>query len=201
MTIPLRRSTDHLPREDGSCHAEPTEPVLGIRTRGAVAGLPADLLRSDETILLMLKPHPIYILLTSLGTLALLVAIVGGSSLIERAYGVAWLPQRGMLALCTVIGVMRLGWQAMEWVSRTYLLTDRRVIRVMGVGRVQIFQAPLRQVRNVEVITTLRERMTGVGTLSFSTVGPGVPEAYWVMVADPAAVRETILRAIERYGK
>ena len=185
-----------------SLMSDPSDPAVDLpAARAVAAGLPADLLQGDETILLLLKPHPLYIVLSCLGTLALLAAVAFGSIALQRYYEVERFPERGMIGLCLLLAGLRLSWQMLEWVSRTYILTDRRVIRIMGVGRVQMFQAELRRIQHTQILWTLRERLFGLGTISFSTAGRSIPEAYWVMVADPIAVHKKILHAVERYGR
>lgn len=190
-----------LARSAAAIHSEPSEPVADLPAGGAAAILPADLLQGGETIILLLKPHPLYIVLSCLGTLVLLAAIAAGSIWVQRAYATELFNERAMMGLCLLLAGLRLAWQLLEWMSRTYVLTDRRVIRIMGVVRVQMFHAELRRLQHVQILWSVRERLFGLGTISFSTAGKTIPEAYWVMIADPAGVHRTILQAIERYGK
>jgi hypothetical protein len=83
--------------------------------------------------------------------------------------------------------------------SRTYVLTDRRIIRIKGVLRVEVFQTELKHLQHTEVLVSIRERLFALGTISFSTAGTGFPEAYWLMLRRPYAVHQRILQAINRY--
>lgn len=181
--------------------SDPAEPVLGLPIARAGAMLPADLLQGDETILLLLKPSPFYIILACLETLAVIGAIAVMSLWLQRRYEAHWFDERAMLTLCGVLAMLRVSWQFLEWMSRTYVLTDRRVIRFMGVFRVQMFQAELRRLQHTELLWTVRERAFGLGSISLSTAGRTIPEAYWVMLARPVAVHRKILAAINRYGR
>ena len=179
--------------------SDPSEPAVGLPAEGVA--LPENLLRGDETIILLLKPHPLYVVLSCVGTLALLGAVAFVAIWLQRSLGREALHEQAILGVCLLLGAFRLSWQLLEWVGRTYVLTDRRVIRIMGVLRVRLFQAELRRLQHTQVLWSVRERLFGLGTISFSTAGPQVIEAQWVMIADPAAVHQQILQAIERYGK
>ena len=70
----------------------------------------------------------------------------------------------------------------------------------MGVLRVSVFEAPLRNIQHTSVFSLLRERLFGLGTIGFATAGSDVFEAYWVMIPRPFAVHKVVVDAIERYG-
>ena len=181
--------------------SEPSEPALGLPINRAGAMLPADLLQGDETILLLLKPSPLYIVLACVETLAIIALIAVVALSLQRRFDTHWFDEQAMETLCTLLACLRLGWQFLEWMSRTCVLTDRRVIRFMGVLRPQMFQAELRRLQHTEVLWTIRERMFGLGTLTFSTAGRSMPEAYWVMIARPVSVHRKIVQAMHRYGR
>jgi hypothetical protein len=95
----------------------------------------------------------------------------------------------------------RLLWQCLEWWCRIYVLTDRRVIRRMGVLRVSVFEAPLRNLQHTSVFRLLRERLFGLGSIGFATAGSDVFDAFWVMVRQPFVVHRTVVESVRRYGK
>lgn len=176
------------------CQSDAPEPTIGLPLDRAEAMLPTNLIQGGEIIILILKPSPLFILLGALGhvmTIGLLFVIAAWAELID--------PQTATVAAAALI-VLRLAWQFLEWLSRLYVLTDRRVIRVAGVLRVFVFEAALRQIQHTDVVLSLRERLFALGTIAFSTAGTGVPEAYWVMLHRPMAVHRRIVQAINRYG-
>ncbi len=176
-----------------AAQAEGAEPVVGLPIDRAAAMLPADLIQGDETIILLLKPHPLYIVLAPLGQLVIIVAL----SWIVAYFDL--LTNHRATLLATALIALRLSWQFLEWLSRVYVLTDRRIIRVMGVLRVTVFESPLRQVQHTDTIFTIRERIFRLGTIAFSTAGTGLPEAFWVMISRPLSVHRRIIQAINRY--
>lgn len=168
--------------------------ALGLPLDRAEAMVPADLLQGGEIVILLLKPSPLYILLAAAGHLALIVGVVLGLGY----FGV--LTDRETMVLMVGLVSARLIWQFFEWLSRLYILTDRRVIRIRGVLRVLVFEAQLKQLQHTQSSFSIRERLFALGTISFSTAGTGLPEAYWVMLRQPLAVHRQVIQAINRYG-
>jgi len=162
----------------------------GALTERAAAVLTSRLLRPDETIVLLLKPSPLYILLAPRGT------VVAGDFI-----GLGSSQQRGLAGLGVSLILLRLAWQFLEWLSRVYVLTDKRVIRQQGVLRVSVFECPLMKVQHTDLALSLRERLTGLGTIAFSTAGSGGIEAVWHMIARPMDVHQTVIEAVRRYGR
>ena len=174
--------------------ADAPEPVIGLPVDRAEAMLPVDLIQGGETIIMVLKPSPLYIVLGAighLGTLFLVFVLAAWANLISQETALL-----GFVGL----GSLRIGWQFLEWLSRIYVLTDRRIIRIAGVLRVFVFEAALKQIQHTDVLISLRERPFGLGTIAFSTAGTGLNEAYWVMLHRPMAVQRRIIQAINRYG-
>ena len=182
-----------------ACAAE-AEPVLGLPLDRAEAMLPADLLQGGETILLIVKPSPWYILLSILGPLVVLIALTVIAYVLAANATIPGLNRREAIAAGTLVLAARITWQVLEWLSRIYVLTDRRVIRRMGVLRTFTFETSLRNIQHTELIRTIRERLFCLGTVGFATAGTDVFEAFWVMVARPQAVHRRLVQAINRYG-
>ena len=179
--------------------AEPSPDTPPLAQPRVVTLLPAQLLQGGEAIVLLLKPSPWYILLESLRTLLLLVLVcVGVLWVYNQGYNVG-LSRRDLLLLGAGLGGVRLFWQFLEWLSRVYVLTDRRVIRVKGVVRVQVFEAPLQRVQHTTTTFSLRERLFGLGSVHIATAGTGATEASWVMLANPLEVHQTLVRTLNRY--
>jgi uncharacterized membrane protein YdbT with pleckstrin-like domain len=174
----------------------PTEP--GELAGRVSAMLPDQLLQPGEIIILLLKPSPWFIVLESLRTLTLVALAVAGALLLQQG-GYIYIG-RSDIVLCGVfLAGVRLFWQFLEWLSRVYVLTDRRVIRVKGVLRVHVFEAALKQIQHTQALFSVRERLFRLGTISFATAGTGAAEAFWQMVAQPLEVHQTVVRAINRY--
>jgi len=163
--------------------------------------LPADLLHDDEVVILFLRPSPLFIVLGSLGSLAFIAILT--MFLAYLAKTVVWVGWTDAQAFTFGFGLVliRLAWQGVDWWSRVYVLTDRRVIRKMGVVRVAVFETSLCNVQHTGVSMRVRERLFGLGTIGFATAGTGYYEAYWVMLSRPFAVHKIVVEAINRYGR
>ncbi len=179
--------------------------VLSTDAHGLAAGrveaaVPAGLVADDEVVILLLRPSLLFVPLSSLGGLAFLAAAILG--LAVMATHLAWVPwsEGQAYALGVAAAAARLLWQSLEWWSRLYVLTDRRVIRRVGVLRVAVFEAPLRTIQHTSVFLSLRERIFGLGTIGFATAGSDVFDAFWVMIRQPFAVHRMVVEAIQRYG-
>ncbi len=162
--------------------------------------LPAGLVEDDEIVILLLRPSILYILLASLGSLLVIAVVTLALMYLGRLSGVAWIDTLAF-GLGITIGIVRLAWQGLEWWSRLYVLTDRRIIRRKGVLRASIFETKLRDIQHTSVFQLLRERTLGLGSIGFASAGSDVFDAFWVMIRQPFAVHRTIVEAIERYGR
>jgi len=173
--------------------AEPASAAHPVRSVAAAARLIAD----GEQIVLALKPSGLFVLLVSapLG-LALLVVILAGF-LFDRM-GVPCIDSRLLLVVCVVATLARLVIAGLQWLSRLYILTDRRVIRVKGVLRVQVFECALSRIQHTELVLSLPERIFGLGTVLFATAGTGAAEAAWAVIAKPAQVHEVVVEYVRR---
>lgn len=176
--------------------------AIGAPIERADAMLPADLIHDDEIIILLLRPSPLFIVLGAAGSLIAIAIITLTLAWISRL-PVPWITftDREAFAFGGVLALLRITWQAMDWWCRIYVLTDRRLIRKMGVVRVAIFETPLRRIQHTSVFRRLRERVFGLGTLGFATAGSDTYEAFWVMIDKPYAVHKIVLQAIQRYGR
>jgi uncharacterized membrane protein YdbT with pleckstrin-like domain len=162
--------------------------------------LPASLLQDGELVILFLKPSPWFIVLGGLRfLLAVLVVLVPAMWLEPLGYG--FLVRRDLILLSSGAVGARLFWEFLEWLSRTYVLTDRRVIRIKGVMRVQVFEAPLSQIQHTVTTFALRERLFGLGTIGFATAGTAFVEAYWEMLSRPLDVHKIVVQTLDRYRR
>ncbi|MEL6797989.1 MAG: PH domain-containing protein [Planctomycetota bacterium] len=139
-------------------------------------------LGEGEDLVLSLKPHWIYILIDRPLVLALSIGTAGaGTQLLE---GIAQLAS-------LLIPLAWLVWQLIERASRTYVLTDRRVVMIAGVLRQAIVDAPLANVRQVTVIRSIPERILGLGTVAFATAGTGGQDIIWRVLDRPVDTLRT----------
>jgi hypothetical protein len=168
----------------------------------ADALLPEGLLHDDEVVILLLRPSILFVPLscaTSLACIGLVTFLLAylAPHLARWQIGVGFTDTHAF-ALGFLLCSLRLGWQALEWYSRVYVLTDRRIIRRMGVLRIAVFQTSLRNIQHTSVFTRVRERIFGLGTIGFATAGSDVFEAFWEMVRKPFIVHKQVVEAMRR---
>jgi hypothetical protein len=166
----------------------------------SASALARDLLEEDEVIILLIRPSLWYVPLASFGSLVFIALMTFVLAYMSRLPWVNWSDAQ-VFALGVGLCALRLGWQAMEWMSRAYVLTDRRASARGGVVRTTVFQAPLKNIQHTAVFASLRERVTGLGTIGFATAGSDTFDSLWLMVRNPHQAHKTIVEAIRRYSR
>lgn len=158
--------------------------------------VPPDILSGGEVVLFAIKPSLWSIVLESAKWLVgVLVVIVLAPYLAERF---AFLSLRVLVQGALAVGGLRLGFALLQWVSRLYVLTDRRVMRIRGIVNINLFECPLAKIQNTYATFSLGERLFGLGTIGFATAGTVGIGAYWRMVSKPLEVHGKVRRAIEK---
>lgn len=170
--------------------------------RGGAAALaveeiiPAHLLDGGEIVYFAIKPSPWFVLLVSLKwvSVGLGIAVLSMWDAVPLPFSARWyLYQIGFW-----MGACRLGWGLLEWVSRLYVLTDRRAMRIRGVFSVEVFTCSLDRIQNTYLHLSVPERMTRTGTITFQTAADGGGTASWRAVSRPLEVHQRLREAIHR---
>ena len=167
----------------------------------ASAILPAQLLQPGELIILLIKPSPWFILLVPMRFIAI-VLLCGllAAQLQNRGFNLGLHRNDVIIATLAILG-LRLFWQMLDWLSRVYVLTDQRIIRIKGVLNVQVFECPLQKIQQTDLLLPLSQRVFWLGTIGFATAGTAVHEAYWLMIAKPLEVHAKIVETLRRYRR
>jgi len=166
----------------------------------AVPGSVQAVLAPDEIVILVLRPSALYIVLSSLGTLAASVVIATTLAWTSTFAWSAW-SEPGGIAVGVLLAAARLTWGWLDWYTHAFVLTDRRVIARRGVLRTALYEAPLVMIQNTVVVQSLRERIFGLGTIGFATAGRSTFDAYWETVRRPFVLHGQVLDAVRRYGR
>lgn len=181
--------------------AEASDAAADAALARANAMLPAELLQPGEIIVLLIKPSPLYILLVPLRFVAIvLLCTLFALQLQNRGFDLGLNRQEIVILAMGVVGV-RLFWQMLDWLSQVYVLTDQRIIRAMGVLNVQVFESPLQNIQQTDLILPLIQRIFWLGSIAFATAGTGGHEAFWIMVARPLEVHKKIVETLRRYRR
>jgi hypothetical protein len=155
------------------------------------------ILRDGEIVILLLKPSPLYILLSSMrfiAVVALLVTAIFLFDINDRLH----LNTLAVVEAGIFVAAGRLMWAVLQWMARLYVLTDLRVLRISGVFNVLIFDCALRKVARTRLLQSPRDRMLGVGSIEIIPVDENAPEGVWQTIAKPRLVHEQVVAQINK---
>jgi dephospho-CoA kinase len=153
-------------------------------------------LPADERVALSLRPSLLFIIIRPFWAILLIVLTAAGLHYAGRALDEPMLA-RASLWVGWGLALLMFVWQAVEWLSRLYVLTDRRLIAIGGVLRQEIADVPLRKVRNIVVVRSLADRLLGLGTLGAATAGTDDYELVWAHLNRPHEVMRTVRGAVD----
>lgn len=181
-----------------SSFAAAQDAVVGAPSRASTtlaALFSGHVLQDGEVILLLIKPSLWFIALSGLKFIGVvLIAMISATLLDEQLPGRNYVYQQLGMFLITA----RVMWAALQWMGRLYILTDLRIVRLSGVFNVEIIDCPLRKVARTRLHRTVRERLTGVGTIEIIPSDEQIAISYWNTIARPRDVREQIASAVRR---
>ncbi len=167
-----------------------------VRAAPESMAIPVELLDGGEIVILAIKPSLWFLVFDSSRWLLTGIALLILSTMPSLPVGGHW-RQILIQAACLVI-VLRLGIALLRWVSRFYVLTNRRVMRLRGVFTIDILSCPLIKIRNTRVTFGPHEKVTGLGTIEFySEEMPGA-DLHWYHIRHCDEVHARVRRAIEK---
>jgi len=153
------------------------------------------LLLPAEVVLFELKPSLWYVVFTSLPIVA------GGAALVILALAVEQL--RSVRHLGMVIGMwvvgLRVALALLQWLGRTYVLTDRRILVQSGVFDVKVEALGLERIETTFVAQAVVQRLLGIGTIFCRTGHTGRGGLSWDHVRRPKEVHAHIVAQIDRW--
>jgi hypothetical protein len=155
--------------------------------------LASHILRDGEIIILLIKPSVWFIPWSSLTFCGAVLLISLGTAVLDHR-----LHDRLDFEMATVFIFCRLVWALLQWMGRLYVLTDQRILRIGGVFTINVFDCPLRKIVRTRMISTLREKMVGVGSIEIIPRDEEMPTAVWQTIARPRDVHKRIIAAINR---
>lgn len=173
-----------------------TAPVVHPRpvaTPKAAAKLELD---GNEIIQFSIKPSLWFIPLVSfkwvlaMGLLAaaLSVAIRGG-----------WTSQASIgFQVLAGVAALRVGLATVQWASRLYVLTNRRVMRFMGILNVRVVECPLAKISAADLHSAWYERPLRLGSIRMVSALDDAAVIAWEQLAHPADIHDRLLRSIRK---
>lgn len=170
--------------------------VAPARLSSSLAALlTGHILQDGEVILLILKPSFWFIILSSLRWAAAVCILLVAA----KIYGDA-LPGKNAAYLEAGIFIIagRLMFAVLQWMSRLYVLTDMRILRLSGIFSPVLFDCPLRKVAGTRVSFTTRERLLRLGSIDIVSSDSQCGWAQWQTIYKPREIHEQIVAAIQR---
>lgn len=198
------------PREAARWAASPAhgQPMTGSAPGGVEHDMPArariiapSLLLPAEIVLFELKPSLWYAVFVSLPAVCVGLAMLAVGVTLEDLgeSGRHWAIVAGMW----VIG-LRFGIALLEWLGRTYVLTDRRVLMQHGVFNVTVECLGLEEITNTFVAQAAGQRLLGIGTIFFRCGGRGEScraAMAWDHLRQPHEVHAHVVAQIDRWKR
>jgi membrane protein YdbS with pleckstrin-like domain len=196
-----------LPERPGGCFAQKVPdpffcaveapPVVEMTpVASAKTAAKLEMLGGDEVIQLSIKPSLWFIPLVSLGWLLGVSVLV-----VALAAGVrgSW-AREGLFACQALVGIaaLRLAVATLQWASRLYVLTNRRVMRFTGVLSVRVAECPLARISALDLHASPYGRLLRLGTIRMQPVDRNQPPVSWDDVAHPQEIHEILERAIRK---
>jgi dephospho-CoA kinase len=159
-------------------------------------GILRKFLPPDEPVVLCLRPSILFVFLRPRW---LIGAILLAMFTVRYATRESTQPHLG-LEVATAGGLLILAvilWEIAQWLSRLYVMTDRRLIAIAGLLSQNVSVVPLRNIRNVVIVRSFLERLTGLGTLGAATAGTDGYELVWLLLDRPHDVLQSVRAAVE----
>lgn len=155
------------------------------------------MLDGDEIVQLSLKPSIWYIPLVSLNVVLPTIIVALGATAIGTNWG--WTPLAQYTAQLAFLGaVVRVAIASLQWASRLYVLTNRRIMSFRGVLTVEASECQLSRISRVDLTARWYEKLLRVGTAEMSPVGPQAAMLYWQHLSKPDEVNGILLEAVRR---
>jgi hypothetical protein len=189
--------------------ARPREPLLHAADAGAAGAagaavarpaassigalLASHILREGEVVLMVLKPSLWFIVFTSASFAAITAVLAVALAVLDHR-----MHDRSYFELAMFLIAGRLMWAILQWIGLLYVLTDMRVLRVIGVFNVDVFDCPLRAVVRTRLVSTVREKLAGVGSIEIIPRDEDMPTAIWQTIPKPTETHERLIAAINR---
>ena len=171
------------------------ESASNVSSDLAATALPEQMLQGDEVIILLTKPSPLFIFITSF---RFIVATVLLAILAVRLATPFYLSSYNLAVCTSLICLARLIWALLVWTSHTYMLTNQRIITIKGVLNVTVVAINLRKVQRTTLYKPFLLRLLNLGTIGIATAATETYDATWLMIARPVETHEQMVAAIAK---
>ena len=157
--------------------------------------IPAGILQDGELILLAIKPSGWYILLTSWPILLVAALALMISRVAETIVGKEW-DARVLIPACLLLAGLCLSVACIGWLGRMYVLTNRRILRIYSMRKLDVAGWDLRSVNQVLLTATRAEKLLGIASLTLTLNEPDPKQPAWAHISRPLEVHKIVLDAV-----
>lgn len=155
-----------------------------------------ELLDKDELVELSIKPSLWFIAIVSARVVALFAVLGAAVALATRESGSQVAGYA--VSLAVLIVVLRVVIASLQWASRVYVLTNRRVMRFSGVLNVKLSECPLARIGQSSLQHATVQRMLRLGSIFMVPTGQDQAAIVWEHVARADQIYERVIRAIRK---
>jgi hypothetical protein len=174
----------------------PVEEDLPARSRI----ISPSLLLPAEIVVFELKPSLWYAVFAALPIAGIGAAIVLVACVLdELPAAVQPLRRWGVVVGVWIVG-LRAAFALVQWLGRTYVLTDRRVIKQTGVVNAYVEELGLEDIEHTFVAQSALQRVLGIGTILFRCRSRDHTCA-WEHVRRPKEVHAHLVQQIDRWKR
>lgn len=153
-------------------------------------------LDGDEVIQLSIKPSFWFIPLVSSRVLLVIVFVAAALGIAMRTGST---PAAAMpFQILAGLAALRLGIATLQWASRLYVLTNRRVMRFRGVLIVDVAECRLAKISAADIHAPWYGPPLRLGTIRMRAAEPQLTPLDWEDVARPQELHEILVRAIRK---
>ncbi|HPM24298.1 MAG TPA: PH domain-containing protein [Phycisphaerae bacterium] len=179
-----------------SVTAESPPAVPGVRVAPAKAAAKLELLDGDEVIQLSIKPSLWFIPLVAAKWVLAMALLAAGVAVVMRE---GW-TREGLIVFQLLIGVaaIRVGVATLQWASRLYVLTNRRVMRFKGILSVDVAERRLAQIGQIKLHIPRYGHALRLGSILMQLAEHDSTPLWWDDVARPHEIHEILERAIRK---
>ncbi len=153
--------------------------------------LPRDLaacILPGERVVLAVKPGIPSIVLRRLGAFSMILAVAAATAWLAMYVRLPVSAFEALMLGLSAFAVLAF-WAHLDWATRDFVLTDRRIISAGGIIRRLTVESPIQAIQQVVIYQSIRERLFGLGTVGVSTpADAGAPSVVWSMVSVPDQV-------------
>lgn len=177
----------------------PPSPIAPVSAAGEAAwpAGSAAILDDNEIVQFSIKPSMWFIPAVSCKFVLVMLFLCAFTWTVDRQ---GWLaPWAGsIISFWLALAAARVGVAALQWASRLYVLTNRRVLCFRGVFDVRCTQCLLTAVSAVELRLSWCARWKPLGHIDITPVNEGQEPVRWYLVGSAVEVHDLLVRAIRR---